>query len=105
MVSLMANNYYKPKVWNVLCDSCGFKFKSDQIRKRWDGLMVDDACWETRNPQDFLRSIIETSNRLPYTRPDTTGIDVGPQYTTLYITDDYFVDSPPIPPGTYFEQL
>lgn len=93
----MANNYYKPKVWNAFCDSCGFKFKSDQLRKRWDGLMVDEACWEARNPQDFLRAIVETSNRLPWTRPYDAGdgavpyID-NPPGGALYVDDDYYVD-------------
>lgn len=87
----MANNYYKPKVWNALCDSCGFKFKSDQLKLRWDGLMVDDACWEPRQPQDFLRAIRETSNILPWTRPNTDGIDVGPDFDLLdYIEDGYY---------------
>jgi len=100
----MANNYYKPKVWNAYCDSCGFKFKSDQLVKRWDGMMVDRACWEPRQPQDFLRAVKETSNILPWTRPDTDGISVGPNYVTLYIDNDYYEDEPPIPPGSYYEE-
>lgn len=90
----MANNYYKPKVWNAFCDSCGFKFKSDQLRLRWDGLMVDNACWEPRQPQDFLRAVKETSNTLPWTRPKDDGPDVSPSYVTLYIDAGYFVDEP-----------
>lgn len=100
----MANNYYKPKVWNALCDSCGFKFKSDQLRLRWDGMMVDDACWEPRHPQDFLRAIKETSNILPWTRPDTHGIDGSPSYVTIYIDDGYFVEGV-TPEQTYYVEL
>lgn len=74
----MANNYYKAKTWNAICDSCGFKFKSDQLKKRWDGLMVDEACWEPRQPQDFLRAVRETSNTLPWTRPDVTPLVAVP---------------------------
>ena len=22
--------------WNAICDSCGFKFKSHELRRRWD---------------------------------------------------------------------
>lgn len=101
----MANNYYKPRVWNAYCDSCGFKFKSDQLMRRWDGLMVDEACWEPRQSQDFIKAVKEYSQILPWARPDNDGIDVGPNYATLYIDNGYFEDSPPIPPGSYFEQL
>lgn len=41
--------------WNALCDVCGFKHKSGELRKRWDGLMVCDKDWEQRHPQDLLR--------------------------------------------------
>lgn len=97
-------NTYKPKTWNALCDVCGFKFKSSDLKKRWDGLMTCHADWEPRHPQDFLRAIKETSNRLPWTRPDQEGIDVGPTYVTLYITDGY-IDDAPHAPDTYFEEL
>lgn len=102
----MANqNTYKPKAWNALCDSCGFKKKSGELRLRWDGLMVcADTCWEPRHPQDFLRAIKETSNKLPWTRPDNDGIDVGPSYITVYVTDGYIDDAPHVP-DTYFEEL
>jgi hypothetical protein len=82
----MANNFYKPKVWNALCDVCGQKKKSDQMRKRWDGLMVCAADWEARHPQDLLRAVKETSNKLPWTRPDKSSIENGPDYK------GYFVD-------------
>ena len=103
----MANNYYKPKVWNAYCDSYGFKFKSDQLMRRWDGLMVDKACWEPRQPQDLLRAVRETSNNLPWSRPDGPGIDVGPDYVTDYILDGYFEDFDPVSfvPGDYFADL
>ena len=103
----MANNFYKAKTWNAICDSCGFKFKSSDLKKRWDGLMVDDACWEPRQPQDFLRAVQENSNHLPWTRPDTDGIDISPSYTTLYIDAGYFEEvlGVNLGQGTYFEEL
>lgn len=98
-------NTLKNKSWNAICDSCGFKFKSDQLRKRWDGLMVDDACWETRQPQDFIRAVKETSNTLPWTRPDVDGIDGGPAYVTLYVLDGWVEDMPGLNSPTYFVEL
>ena len=47
--------------------SCGRKYKSNEIRKRWDGLLVCDEDWEPRHPQDFVRGIQEKSNILPFT--------------------------------------
>lgn len=42
--------------WNATCDACGRKYKSTQLRKRWDGFMVCEREWETRHPQDFVRA-------------------------------------------------
>ena len=39
--------------------------------RRWDGAMVDAACFEPRHPQDFVRGLKE-SHALPYTRPDVS---------------------------------
>jgi hypothetical protein len=64
--------------WNVICDSCGFKKKSYQVRKRWDGLIVcADTCWETDHPQKYLRvhgDVIAP----PFVRPDP-----DPTYRTV----------------------
>lgn len=65
----MRNTSWESGKWNALCDVCGFKFKSSDLRKRWDGLMVCDDDWETRHPQDFIRAITD-EYPLPWTRPD-----------------------------------
>lgn len=88
----MNSNYLKLGTWNAYCDSCGFKFKADQLKKRWDGMMVDDACWEPRHPQDYLRAIKETSNRLPWTRPNDGSQDSAansPLYVQINYWDNY----------------
>lgn len=54
-------------LFNIYCMSCGRKYKSNEIRKRWDGLLVCDEDWEPRHPQDFVRGVQEKSNILPYT--------------------------------------
>lgn len=46
---------FKSGSWNAICDVCGFKFKSHQIKKRWDGLMVCENDYEQDHPQKFLR--------------------------------------------------
>jgi hypothetical protein len=77
---------WKRGQWLAVCDVCGWEFLSGQLRKRWDGLMVDDACWETQHPQEFIRPIKEST--VPWTRPEPEGIDVSP---FDYVEDDYYM--------------
>lgn len=60
--------YYKLGSANAICDVCGFKFKLDELRQRWDGLLVCPHDFEYRHPQDFIRTRKETFN-LPTIRP------------------------------------
>jgi hypothetical protein len=55
----MPGRYVKGQ-WNVLCDRCGFKYKSAQLRTEWNGLKTcsgpsTNDCWEKRHPQDFVK--------------------------------------------------
>lgn len=75
------NNYYKPGTWNALCDVCGFKHKSDELKKRWDGLMVCKHDWEPRHPQDLLRVPREQIS-VPWTRPQPEDVFTDVSYIT-----------------------
>jgi len=46
-----------PGTWKAICDVCGFEFYSDELKQRWDGLMVCSHDWEPRHPQDFVRGV------------------------------------------------
>lgn len=63
-------DYYAHGQWNALCDRCGFKFKSSQLRKEWTGLRTCRNCWEPRHPQDFVRGKADDQT-IPWSRPDT----------------------------------
>jgi hypothetical protein len=65
--------------WQAICDVCGFKFHSDRMRKRWDGLFVCEKDWETRNPQDFLKLHAERITP-PWTRPESGDVFVNVCY-------------------------
>lgn len=65
----MAVNRYIKGEWNAICDVCGMKKKSHEIKKRWDGLMVCRQDWETRHPQTLLRVATEEITP-PWVRPD-----------------------------------
>ena len=64
----MAKLYYKSGSANAICDVCGFKYKLDELQKRWDGLWVCPEDFELRHPQDFIRSRMDI-NKLPVTKP------------------------------------
>ncbi len=68
---------YKKGQWNVICDSCGFEFKSSELRKRWDGLMVCEQDFELDHPQKHLR-VHEDSSSVPWVRdePADTFVEV-----------------------------
>ena len=44
-----------PGTWASICDVCGFRFPSDKLKDRWDGLKVCHNDWESRHPQDFIK--------------------------------------------------
>ena len=65
----MRNTWWKSGQFNALCDVCGKKFKSVELKQRWDGLMVCQVDWETRHPQELIRPV-QDQNKLPWTRPE-----------------------------------
>lgn len=54
--------------WNARCYFCGFKFKASQLRRHWQGFYVCATCFETRQPQDFVRSLPDTQTP-PWAQP------------------------------------
>lgn len=73
----MARSRYKKGDWNIRCDVCGFKFKSSEVKQRWDGLWVCRDDWEERHPSDFFRSRKEDTS-VPFSRPDDTAAALSP---------------------------
>jgi len=61
--------YWESGSFKVICDQCGREFRSYQLTKRWDGLMVCADDWEPRHPQDFVRGVADKIAP-PYTRPE-----------------------------------
>ena len=86
--------------WNVICDSCGGKFKAQDTRKRWDGMRVCEADFEHRHPQDFVRGRRDRQ-AVPDARPEQTGYTIPMDMSSMRIDDeispidyqgDHFVD-------------
>lgn len=65
----MAVNRYIKGEWNTICDVCGFKKKSHELKLRWDGLRVCRKDWESRHPQDLVRVKPEDTTP-PWVRPE-----------------------------------
>jgi len=64
-----------PGTWRVICDVCGFEYASDQVKKRWDNLIVCHKDWETRHPQDLIRGVKDTPS-VPFSRPEPADVFV-----------------------------
>ena len=61
---------YQKGAYNVICDRCGVEYKSYELRKTWDNLMVcTRGCFEVRQPQDFVRGVADIQAP-PWTRPE-----------------------------------
>ena len=75
----MSRTYWKNGDWNGLCDVCGKKFKSSQLRERWDGLRVCKKDYEQRHPSDFVRGRPDNQS-VPWTRPENTDVEVSGMY-------------------------
>lgn len=87
-MSYVNNNYYKKGSWNVVCDVCGVQYKSDEVRKRWDGLIVCERDWEPDHPQKFLR-VKSDGHPVPFIRQEPE-IDHTQNYVCyLYARSSY----------------
>lgn len=88
----MKKTWWQSNEWNALCDECGFKFKAQQLKRRWDGLMVCSDCWEIRHPQEMIRPIPDQT-KLPWTRPDsaraTPSTQLGIQEPVINSSDQF----------------
>lgn len=78
-MSYINNSFYKPGCWNVICDVCGFQFKSDAVRFRWDGLIVCKEDWEPDHPQKYIR-VRSDPKPVPFVRyeGDSTYVSTPP---------------------------
>ena len=85
----MNQNRYDHGNPNKICDRCGVKYKASELEKQWDGLWVCSYDYESRQPQDTLRS-----------RPDNQSVDAArPEGEDVFITVSVFDEA--FPDGTY----
>lgn len=65
---------YQPLNHWVVCDSCGFDIRAQDIRETWDHRLVCPSDWEPRHPQDFVRSKYDDMSAKGPVRPPAPDI-------------------------------
>ena len=75
-------NSYKKGLYNCACEQCGFEYKSDVMRERYDGLFVCEACWEPRHPLEFA-IVIQDNQSVPRSAPEPEPIFIQVNYYTI----------------------
>jgi hypothetical protein len=91
----MLKNHFESGQWNTICDRCGFKFKSGELRKTWDNFWVCPDDWEPRHVADFIKAP-RPEKPIPWTRPEPSEIEGGP----IYISESIGVQEHQLPPST-----
>ena len=76
-MSYSNNNYFKKGSYNIICDVCGVRSKANEVRKRWDGLIVCAKDWEPDHPQKYLR-VPSDPKQVPFVRsePQDTFVNI-----------------------------
>ena len=54
--------------WNAVCYQCGRTRKASTLMRQWQGYYVCPEHWETRQPQDFVRSVPDVQTP-PWAQP------------------------------------
>ena len=67
--------------WMAICDECGFEFRNDQLRRRWDGAMVCSKDWEPQHPQELTHPRRADRQSVPWSRPEPTDVFLAASVT------------------------
>jgi len=97
----MAKNHYISGEFNLTCDRCSKKIKAHEAKHEWTGFIVCGDCYETRQPQDFVKAQSDKIT-VPFQRPIPVLLFTSVSYVTLYVDEDYIEDHTP---QTYFEEF
>ena len=80
-------------------DRTGFPQRAEVTRKEWTGLIVDEARWEPRQPQDLVKGVPDIQS-VQDPRPLGQNIYVGP--ISVQITANAVIGQASIPVQTIF---
>ena len=84
----MTKNYYLSGEFNLTCDRCGKKIKAHQAKHEWTGFIVCGDCYETRQPQDFVKAKTDKLT-VPFQRPipELAFLHLLPIFDSVTVTD------------------
>src|SRR5580698_6191386 len=74
--------HYKRGSFYRVDDRTGFPTRAENTRKEWNNLIVDQARWEPRQPQDLVKGVPDIQS-VPDARPLSQNIFVGPISTQI----------------------
>lgn len=84
------NAGYIPGDHWTTCQRCGLDRRSSKMAKEWTGLIVcKDTCWESRHPQDFVRSKKEDTSAKGLVTSRPADVYVNNPYTLTLETASY----------------
>lgn len=79
-----ADKYYVPGTFYRICDRTGFKVRSYNTRMQWNNIIVRKDVWEIRQPQDFVKGVVDDQS-VPMARPRSVDAYDGPLHTFITI--------------------
>lgn len=91
--------HYKLGSFYRVDDRTGFPQRAERTRMEWTGLIVDQARWEPRQPQDLVKGVPDIQS-VPDARPLSQNIYVGP--ISAQTTENAVVGQTAIPVQTIF---
>lgn len=65
------DKHYVPGSFYRICDRTGFKVRAGRTRKEWTGRIVRTQSFEMRQPQDFVKGVVDYQ-AVPDPRPRQT---------------------------------
>lgn len=69
-------DYLELSSWNAICYFCGRKRKSTDMKKQWQGFWVCKEEWEPRQPQDFVKNVVD-NQAPPWSQPPAAPVFIG----------------------------
>lgn len=80
-----SKNYFIHGAHNFICDKCGFKKKSTEKRKDWEGLVVCRDCWDPEPARERPTKFRQEQRPIIDARPETS--DIHTTDTVLWNND------------------
>ncbi len=62
------DRHYVPGEFYRIDDRTGFKVRAKRTRMEWTGMIVSERVFENRNPQDFVKGVVDNQS-VPLPRP------------------------------------